>query len=127
LSIAFVFLDVPTRCSFPRSWSGHHPFSNKIASIKKREYTVYNSIIKANVMETAVLTLRINSLVKEKLDLLAEATHRSKSFLAAEAIDRYLETESWQIKEINLALQEADRGDFASDDDVAELVKKYAD
>jgi len=77
-------------------------------------------------METAVLTLRVNSSVKEKLDQLAEATHRSKSFLAAEAIDRYLETEVWQIKEISLALQEADQGDFASDADVDKLVKKYA-
>lgn len=77
-------------------------------------------------METTVLTLRVNSSVKEKLDQLAEATHRSKSFLAAEAIDRYLETEAWQIKEINLALQEADRGDFAPDGDVTKVVRKYA-
>lgn len=77
-------------------------------------------------METSVLTLRVNTSVKEKLDQLAAATHRSKSFLAAEAIDRYLEIEAWQIKEINLALQEADRGDFASDVEVANLVKKYA-
>ena len=77
-------------------------------------------------METTVLTLRVKSSVKEKLDQLAEATHRSKSFLAAEAIDRYLEAEAWQIKEINLALQEADGGDFASAAEVAQVVKKYA-
>ena len=77
-------------------------------------------------METSVLTLRIPISAKEKLNKLAESTHRSKSFLAAEAIDRYLEAEAWQIKEINLALQEADIGDFALDDDVAKLVKKYA-
>ncbi len=77
-------------------------------------------------MDTAVLTLRVTSSVKEKLDQLSESTHRSKSFLAAEAINRYLETEAWQIGEINLALQEADRGEFASDAEVAEVVKKYA-
>ncbi len=77
-------------------------------------------------MESAVLTLRINTDTKDKLDKLASATHRSKSFLAAEAINRYLEIEAWQISEIELALVEADAGDFASDAQVALLAKKYA-
>jgi predicted transcriptional regulator len=77
-------------------------------------------------MESSVLTLRINNDTKDKLDKLASATHRSKSFLAAEAISRYLEIEAWQISEIELALVEADAGDFASDAQVALLVTKYA-
>ncbi len=77
-------------------------------------------------MESAVLTLRINTDIKDKLDKLALATHRSKSFLAAEAINRYLEIEAWQISEIELALVEADAGDFASDAQVAQLATKYA-
>lgn len=77
-------------------------------------------------MESTVLTLRINTDIKEKLDKLASATHRSKSFLAAEAINRYLEIEAWQVSEIELALLEADAGDFASDAQVALLTTKYA-
>lgn len=77
-------------------------------------------------MESAVLTLRINTETKDKLDKLASATHRSKSFLAAEAINRYLEIEAWQIGEIEQALAEADAGDFASDEQVAQLATKYA-
>ncbi len=77
-------------------------------------------------METAVLTLRINSATKEQLEKLASATHRSKSFLAAEAINRYLETEAWQIGEIEKALKEADAGDFAEDEQVALVAAKYA-
>jgi predicted transcriptional regulator len=38
-------------------------------------------------MSTAVLTLRINNKTKLMLDRLANATHRTKSFLAAEAIE----------------------------------------
>ena len=45
-------------------------------------------------MESAVITLRVKSKTKAKLDKLAEATRRSKSFLAAEAIERYLEVEA---------------------------------
>jgi predicted transcriptional regulator len=77
-------------------------------------------------MESAVITLRINNETKDKLDKLASATHRSKSFLAAEAINRYLEIEAWQIAEIEQAMIEADKGDFASDDQVTALAAKYA-
>ncbi len=77
-------------------------------------------------METAVLTLRISSKTKSLLEKLSEATHRTKSFLAAEAIERYLEAESWQVKEIKLALKEADQGDFVTDKEFAKLVKKHA-
>jgi len=77
-------------------------------------------------MESAVLTLRLNLTTKEKLDKLAFATNRSKSFLAAEAINRYLEIEAWQISEIEKSLLEADEGDFADDNQVALMAAKYA-
>lgn len=77
-------------------------------------------------MESAILTLRLNTDTKDKLDKLASATHRTKSFLAAEAINRYLEIETWQIAEIEQALIEADAKDFASDEQVAMVASKYA-
>ena len=77
-------------------------------------------------MESAVLTLRVDARTKARLEKLAEATRRSKSFLAAEAIERYLESEDWQIKEIRQASKEADAGDFVSDADFARIVKRYA-
>lgn len=77
-------------------------------------------------MASAVLTVRLNQDTKEKLEQLANATHRTKSFLAVEAINRYLEIEAWQIAEIEQALIEADKADFASDDEVNALAKKYA-
>ncbi|MEI8362350.1 MAG: ribbon-helix-helix domain-containing protein [Betaproteobacteria bacterium] len=52
-------------------------------------------------MESAVLTLRINTDIKDKLDKLALATHRSKSFLAAEAINRYLEMKLGKLVKLN--------------------------
>lgn len=77
-------------------------------------------------MATTVLTLRIPEETKAKLDKLAQATHRSRSFLAEEAIARYIDLEAWQIGEIEQAIQEADRGDFANPSDMADLLKKYA-
>jgi RHH-type transcriptional regulator, rel operon repressor / antitoxin RelB len=77
-------------------------------------------------MATAVLTLRVPEEIREMLDKLAQATHRSKSFLAEEAIARYLDLEAWQIGEIEQAIEEADQGDFAKPADMAKLLKKYA-
>ena len=78
------------------------------------------------MMESSVLTLRVSNKTKTKLNKLAEATQRSKSYLAAEAIERYLEVEAWQIKEIKQAVKEADNGDLVSDDEFKEITKKYA-
>lgn len=77
-------------------------------------------------MDTAVLTLRLPIEVKQQLDQLAEVTHRSKSWLAGEAIRQYLDLEAWQIGEISKALAEADVGDFATDDEVSAVTAKYA-
>jgi predicted transcriptional regulator len=78
------------------------------------------------IMETTILTLRIPQEVKDQLGKLAEATHRSQSFLGGEAIRRYVELEAWQIAKIQQAITEADAGDFATDAEVEAVVKKYA-
>lgn len=77
-------------------------------------------------METTTLTLRVPAEIKEQLDKLADVTHRSRSYLAGEAIRQYLALEVWQIGEIQQALKEADADDFASDDEVEAMVRKYA-
>ncbi len=77
-------------------------------------------------MDTAVLTFRVPAEVKQQLDALAEATHRSRSWLAGEAIQRYIALEGWQIGEIQQALTEADAGDFASEEEVAALKARHA-
>ncbi|PIQ12682.1 MAG: CopG family transcriptional regulator [Hydrogenophilales bacterium CG_4_9_14_3_um_filter_59_35] len=77
-------------------------------------------------MDTAILTIRIPVEVKTRLDKLAAATHRSKSFLGGEAIKQYVDLEAWQITEIQQAIQEADANDFASDEELDAVVNKYA-
>ncbi len=74
---------------------------------------------------SVTMTIRLEDDVKDRLDHLAEATHRSKSFLAAEAIRVFVESNEWQINEIQTALKEADAGDYASDADIATLAKKW--
>ena len=74
---------------------------------------------------STTMTIRLDDDVKDRLEHLAGATKRSKSFLAAEAIRAFVDSNEWQIAEIQSALKEADAGDFASDEDVAALARKW--
>ena len=49
---------------------------------------------------STTMTIRLDDDVKERLGVLVDATQRSKSFLAAEAIRAYVETNELQIAEI---------------------------
>ena len=74
---------------------------------------------------STTMTIRLEPELKSRLDQLAEATRRSRSFLAAEAIRDFIELNEWQIKEIKDALKEADNGDFASDHAVKKTFGKW--
>lgn len=67
---------------------------------------------------SSTMTIRLEDDTKDRLDKLAEATQRSRSFLAAEAIRDYVALNEWQVDEIREALTEAERGEFASDAEV---------
>lgn len=74
---------------------------------------------------STTMTVRIEDETRERLESLAEATQRSKSYLAAEAIKAYLDENEWQIGEIRAALAEANAGDFASDEEVTSAARKW--
>ena len=61
--------------------------------------------------ETETVTVRMDAQLKTKLEALAASTHRSKSWLAAEAIAAYVEENAWQIEQIEAAIDEADKPD----------------
>ena len=75
--------------------------------------------------QSTTITIRLEAGVKARLDQLAGATKRSKSFLAAEAIRAFVELNEWQIREIQAALQEADAGDFAKPSEVKKALGKW--
>ena len=74
---------------------------------------------------STTITIRLDDEVKGRLDRLAVSTQRSKSFLAAEAIRDFVESNEWQINETRAALKEANAGDFASESNVEELASKW--
>jgi len=83
---------------------------------------IYNVYITA---KSSVLTLRLDSKLKKQLDRLSKAMDRSRSFVAAQAIQEFVTLNEWQIGEIKKALVEADRGDIASDEEVQQTVKRW--
>jgi len=72
-----------------------------------------------------VMTIRVDRKTKSRLEKLAKAMERTKSYVAAEAIRSYIELNEWQISEIKSALKEADAGDFASEKEVQTVMKKW--
>ena len=70
---------------------------------------------------STIVTVRVTSKVAKRLEKLAESMDRSKSYLAAEAIEEYLDIHEWQIKAIEEGIAAADRGETLS----FEEVKKY--
>lgn len=72
-----------------------------------------------------VMTIRVDQKTKRRLEKLADATERTKSFLAAEALRSYLDLNEWQIQEIRAGVREADAGDFASDVEVETTFAKW--
>ena len=74
---------------------------------------------------STTLTIRLESDLKDRLDDLANVTNRSKSFLAAEAIQEFVDLNEWQLQEIKTALAEADAGDFASAKELRKTLGKW--
>lgn len=63
--------------------------------------------------------------VKRRLDHPAEASCRSTSDPAAEAIRDCVDLSEWQTREIRIAVAEAESGDFASDDLVRDVLGNW--
>ena len=76
-------------------------------------------------MISSTISTRIDTKILKKLEKLSVATKRSKSYLAAEAIEKYIEDQSWQINAINKGIEEADKGNFASDKEIDSYLTKW--
>jgi len=58
--------------------------------------------------QTSTMTIRLPETIKNKLEDLAQATDRSKAYLAAKAIEEFVAAQEWQIQAIQAAVKEAD-------------------
>jgi RHH-type transcriptional regulator, rel operon repressor / antitoxin RelB len=63
------------------------------------------------MQKAASVTVRVKPATKTRLDALAHATRRSKSYVIEEALEMYLDVNEWQIDGICKAIAEADKPD----------------
>lgn len=73
----------------------------------------------------SAFTVRLPDDVTKKLDKLAEKLDRSRSYIAAQAISDFVTREAWQLADIEAGLRDAERGNFASDAEVAATVARF--
>jgi len=76
------------------------------------------------MQHTALVTVRVKPDVAARLEKLAESMDRSKSYLAAEAIEEYLDIHEWQVHAINEGIAAADRGETISFEEVKKQWEK---
>ncbi len=74
---------------------------------------------------TETLSIRIDADTKKRLDALSKRSRRSKSFLAAEAICAYVDSEEWQLGEIQAGIAELDAGKAISHEKTSEWLNTW--
>ena len=77
------------------------------------------------VQDSATISVRVPADMRQGLERLAEATGRSKSYLATEALRAYLHREAWQVAAIKKGVAAAEKGAFANAAEVAKRLAKH--
>jgi predicted transcriptional regulator len=76
-------------------------------------------------MSSTTVSIRIDPVSKKRLEKLAKSTGRSRSFLAAEAINEYLDLNEWQVAGIQKAIVSLDRGEGVTHERVKEWISSW--
>ncbi len=76
-------------------------------------------------MSSTTFTVRVEPDVKKRLEKLAKSTGRTRSFLAAEALNEYLEANEWQVAGVKRAIASLDRGEGVSHKQVKDWVDSW--
>jgi predicted transcriptional regulator len=66
--------------------------------------------------KTVALSFRVDTDKNKRLESLAAATDRPKSWLLEQALDSYLETQAWQIEQVRQGLADIEDGRLIPDD-----------
>jgi len=75
--------------------------------------------------EKETISFRIDSSKKNSLDAIAESLDRDRTFVINEAIAHYVEIHEWQISHIKKGVEQANQGEFATEEEIQSVLKKY--
>jgi predicted transcriptional regulator len=70
-------------------------------------------------------SIRMDTEKLARVDSIAKAVNRSRAWVINQAVDRYLEYEEWFVQQVQQGLDEADQGQFATDQEVKKRFAKW--
>lgn len=76
-------------------------------------------------MAKSTLSLRLDEEIISRLDRIAKALDRSRSWVIADAIRLYIETEGKDIEAILEGIASADAGDFATQEEIDAIFDRF--
>ena len=78
-----------------------------------------------NTAETVSTSFRASKDKIERIDAIATSMGRSRNWLLNKALDDILEHQAWFVAEVQKGIEAADKGEFASRDEVTAIFNKY--
>ena len=84
----------------------------------------YNGMQELMMSDTVMLSVRIPAELAKRLDSVAGATERTRTYIAARAIADYVESEEETLAKIREGLAEADAGETVSHEEALRFVER---
>lgn len=74
---------------------------------------------------SSMISVRMPEELMNRLDHLAKSLERSRSYLAAQAIEEYVSIQEWQVKAIQEGIEDARAGRIVPHEVVVKELKKW--
>jgi RHH-type transcriptional regulator, rel operon repressor / antitoxin RelB len=75
--------------------------------------------------DTTLISVRVPAEIAKRLEQLAEALDRSKSYVAAQAIEEFLALQEWQVSAVRRGLQQAEKGKLHTHEQALERLGRW--
>ncbi|MCF6291463.1 MAG: CopG family transcriptional regulator [Desulfobacterales bacterium] len=75
--------------------------------------------------ETILVSARVSPEVANRLAALSKSTHRSKSFLAAQAIEEFINVQEWHVEAIKQGIAAAKNNDVKSHEQAVAILNTW--
>ena len=76
-------------------------------------------------MDNTLVSARVTDVLAKRLENLAQEMHRSKSYLAAQAIEEFVDLQEWHVKAIKEGIEAVGRGDVVSHEQAVAVLKSW--
>lgn len=76
-------------------------------------------------MKEGVFTVHMDPDKQKQLDAIAQQLDRSRNYVVNQAIEEFLDVHAWQVEHIRAGLAAAERGEFATDEEMETVFNRY--